>query len=369
MKKVLVICNLEMGGEEKMGSELILNMDKTDLQVCFLCFGHKQGVFERKVIDDGNRVIHIDSPKFPYLHYYRQLKEVQNKYGPFDVVHSHHLLNNGITLYFFHRLGVPKLISHSHTTDSNRTPNLMTRIYEKEMKKLIKKYATDFLACGQEAGVYLYGKELFNKKGIIINNGINVDQFKFDEDVRNEYRDQFELKDQFVIGNIARLEKVKNHLFLLDVFSEVVKKFPNSKLVIVGDGSYKEKIENRINDLNLNNKVLVLGARSDIAKLQNMLDVIVYPSLYEGLPVSLVEAQQNNLPCVLSNNITTEVKISENVDFLDLDEGLDAWSNAILKYNKGDGSRYINKTNAQAKKYDIKESSKVLRKIYLGDEI
>ena len=368
MKKVLVICNLTMGGEEKMGSELILNMDREDLDVTFLVFGHEQGVFERNVIDHGIRVVHINWPKFPFINYFSQLKEVQKKYGPFDIAHAHHLLNNGITLCFLHKLGVKKLVSHSHNTDSNRNPNLLTKIYEKLMKKMIKKYATDYIACGEEAGEYLYGKDFFRKNGIIINNGIDVNKFKFSIEKRNSLRKEFELENKFIIGNIARLTKIKNHIFLIDIFNELLKKEPNAVLLIVGDGVNKENIEKHVKELNLSNKVILTGPRNDIPDLQNMLDVIVYPSLYEGLPVSLVEAQFNNLPCVLSNNITTEVKISKNVSFLDLDGSLEKWVDEILKYDLKNGDRYLNKLDDKAKAFDIKESSKLLRKIYLNSK-
>ncbi|MCH5185482.1 MAG: glycosyltransferase [Oscillospiraceae bacterium] len=365
MKKILIVIGaLRIGGAEKITTDFILNMDREGLDFYFLVFGEDTGEYEEILRYNGCKIIHISPPAPPYLKYAAELKEVWNKYNGFDIVHTHTLLNNGINIYIFKKLGCKRLISHSHSTSSNRSPGFVMNVYEKMMKKMIRKYATDYLACGVAAGEYLYGKELFDNYGTVINNGVDFEKFCFDKEARESLRQKYDIKDMFVIGMIARLTKVKNHTFLIDVFDNVNKLYPKSRLVIIGDGDQRETIEERIKALNLKDKVLMPGNRNDIYLLQNMIDVTVYPSHYEGLPVALVEAQVNGIPCVLSDAITREVQISEKVQFLSLQKSAEEWAKAVLEYK--DVSRADNPLNEKGKNYDIKKSAEKLREIYLN---
>lgn len=363
MKKTLVIiASLRLGGAEKIGAELVTNMELKDNQVYFLVFGEEEGAYEKMVKEKGCKIIRIPWPKFPYFQYYKDLKRINKEVGGFDVVHSHTLLNNGINMAIFKSLGTKVRISHAHSTNSYRKDSFATRMYEKLMKNIIKKYATDYVACGEAAGNYLYGEKLFAEKGVVINNGIDFDKFAFNQQAREEIRKELGLEDEYVIGNISRLDKVKNHGFLLDVFSQVASLEPHSKLLIVGEGDELVNIKEKIRMLKLQDKVILTGARTDVDRIINAMDVAVYPSLFEGLPVSPIEAQINGVPCVLSKNITTEVKISEDVKFLSLYESVSLWGNEILSFKNKDRAK-TTYTKA-ASKYDIKESAAQLEKIY-----
>lgn len=363
MKKILVIiASLGLGGAEKIGAELVTNMDLKDNEVSFLVFGDEVGAYEEMVKEKGCKVVRMPWPKFPYIEYYKNLKKINKEVGGFDVVHSHTLLNNGINMAIFKSFGTKVRISHAHSTNSYRKDSFTTRVYEKLMKKIIKMYATDYVACGEKAGRYLYGDKLFEEKGVIVNNGIDFDKFVYNEEDRNAIRKELGIQDEFVVGNISRLDKVKNHSFLLDVFSQISSIEPNSKLVIVGDGEELEAIKDKIRMLKLQDKVILTGPRTDVNRIINAMDVAVYPSLFEGLPVSPIEGQINGLPCVLSKNITTEVKISEDVKFLSLYESVSMWANEIHSFKGNDRSK--TSYTDEAKKYDIKESAKKLSVIY-----
>lgn len=366
MKKTLVIiASLRLGGAEKIGAELVTNMELKDNEVYFLVFGDEKGAYEKMVKENGCKIIRLPWPKFPYIKYYKDLKRINKEVGGFDVVHSHTLLNNGINLAIFKKLGAKVRISHAHSTNSYKKDSFVTRIYEKLMKNMIKNNATDYVACGEAAGKYLYGEKLFERKGIVINNGIDFDKFAFSKDSRDEVRKELGLKDEFVVGNISRLDKVKNHSFLLEVFSQVVSIEPNSKLLIVGQGDELENIKDKIEMLKLKDKVILTGPRTDVDRIINAMDVAVYPSLFEGLPVSPIEAQINGVPCVLSKNITNEVKISEDIKFLSLYESVSLWANEIVSF-KGKDRDKVSYTK-DASKYDIKESAAQLEKIYSRD--
>lgn len=366
MKKILIIIgNLKTGGAEKITVDLIENMDRENLKFYFLVFGNNIGNYEEKVEKMGGEIIHVACPSFPYLKYRKDMGKIWRSYGPFDVVHTHTLLNNGVNCKIFHDLGCKKLMSHSHSTESNRKRNIITRIYEVLMKTMIKKYATVYLACGVEAGEYLYGKNLFQKKGMVICNGVNFEDFRFAPEVRKQLRSQMKLEDTYVIGHVARLAEVKNHKFALEILSKLKQYSIKYKYIIVGDGPNKEKIENEIKKLNLEESVMMLGNREDVSLLQNIFDLVLYPSFYEGVPVALVEAQVNGIPCIVSENVSKEVRIREKTKFISLKRTAEEWAEEIRVYQKI--SREQNPMLERGKKYDIKISAEKLRKVYVGE--
>lgn len=363
MKKILIIIgSLRIGGAEKITVELVRHMDRTDKEITFMVFDEKEENYEREVIDMGCNVVHVKRPTPPYLNYYRKLKKINKEYGPFDICHSCTLLNNGINLVIFSRLGCSKLISHSHSTKSGRTDSLIVRFYEKIMKILIARYATDFLACGDDAGKYLYGEQLFAQKGLVINNGIDFRTFKFNEYKREELRETMKLSDNIVIGNVARLDKLKNQSFLIDIIKAMILIDKRCILLLVGDGEEKDKLLEKVKNAELEEYVRFLGARSDVADLLNVFDVFVLPSQYEGLPLSLIEAQVNGLPVVVSENVTKEIQISQDCSFIALEDNIDKWVTVLMNY--GRKPRKSANLSMIDNKYNIESCSSRLETIY-----
>lgn len=363
MKNILIIIgSLRIGGAEKITVELIKHMNRSDKKITFLVFDKKEEFYEKEILRMDCNVVHIKKPAFPYVSYYRNLKKVNQDYGPFDVCHSCTLLNTGVNLAIFSKIGCHKLISHSHSTKSGRKDSINVRIYEKYMKRLIAKYATDFLACGIEAGNYLYGEYLFSKKGIVINNGIDFRIFSFDENKRYLLRKRMCLSNRIIIGNVARLDKLKNQDFLIDVMKVLVKREPRCILLLVGDGKEKQNLEKKISMAGLEKYIRMLGIREDVQDILNIFDVFVLPSLYEGLPLSLVEAQVNGLPVVVSDRVTREIKLSDNCSFLSLDSGVEKWADILLEkaYKSREAASVLNIN----RKYDIEVCSKELEKVY-----
>lgn len=363
MKKILIIIgSLRIGGAEKITVDLVKNMKKQNKEISLLVFDDIKEHYEESVIKDGCRVIHIKCPKPPFFQYYKDLKEINNVYGSFDSIHTCTLLNSGINILVFKLLGCKNLICHSHSTNSGRKQNIITMLYECVMKTIIRKNATVLLACGEAAGEYLYGKKLFAEKGLVIKNGVDFELFSFNEDERRKFREEFNFEDKIVIGNVARLDKIKNQEFLLEIFKIISEIKPNSRLVIVGDGPEKENLNRKIRDLDVSDKVYMLGARDDVYKILNMFDVFVLPSLYEGLPVSLIEAQVNSLPIVVSGNITCEIKLTEDVDFVGLDKTHQVWAKHILQMASIERKQKV--VTEAMEKYNIRRSAAQLEEIY-----
>ena len=363
MNKVLIIIgSLKMGGAEKIMVDLAEYIDKNEFEIYFLVYNQKIEIFEERVKKFGGHVIHIKRPKPFYLSYYKELKDISQKYGTFDILHTCTLLNNGINILFFKMLGCKKRISHSHSTNSGREETFLTKIYEMLMRKVIQCCATDFVACGKAAGEYLYGKTFFKEKGVIIPNGIDFKKFMFQPEIRTSLQKEWQLKEKFVIGNIARLDKLKNQVMLVDILFEIVKEYANTVLVIIGDGPKREAICRRAEELGVKEHLLMLGERKDVSQLINMLDVFVMPSEYEGMPLSLIEAQVNGLPVVASDKISPEIKMSEAFQFIELHGKLSRWTEAVLQYRIYQRGR--NSTYEAIRKYDIQLCSWQLEQIY-----
>lgn len=364
MRKILIIIGaLRTGGAEKITVDFIENMNRTGLDIYFLVFGEEIGNYESRAINMGCQVIHAQRSGVPYISYYKEMKRIWDFYGGFDCVHSHTLLNNGVNLFIFKKLGCKHLISHSHSTNSNRKENLKTRIYEVLMKWIIRTTATDYLACGEGAGEYLYGKKHFEEKGIIIYNGVDFVANSFKADIRQQVRQELHVESDFVIGHVARLTELKNHKFVLRILKELLKVNSRCKYIIVGDGPYRENIQKEIDRLDLQEKVFLLGNRNDVHRLQNAFDVVVFPSLFEGVPVALVEAQINGIPCIISESVSKEVRLAKETEFLSLELDEKIWASKVAEIFNVE--RRDNQLLEIGQEYDIRKSAQKLRSIYL----
>ena len=220
-----------------------------------------------------------------------------------------------LTLKAAKKAGIKVRIAHSHSTSNYR--EFMKTIIKNILRPFSKVYATDYFACSEKAGRWLFGNKTFNEgKVTIIPNAIDIEKFKFDEIKRKEIRKNYNINDNdFVIGHVGRFVKQKNHKFLIKLFYEVKKERPYSKLLLIGDGPLRSKIETMVNKLNLQDSVIFCGVQEHTEWYYNAMDCFVLPSLYEGLPVVGVEAQANGLPCFFSKNMTREVMILQNAQF------------------------------------------------------
>ena len=206
--------------------------------------------------------------------------------------------------------GVKNRIIHVHSP--NASGGWKMKLFHNLNKKNIKKYANIFLSCSKGASEYSYDRDIIeNQDYRIIYNAINVDKFIYNEENRKKIRNELNISEEdFVIGHVGRLSDVKNHNFLIDVFDEINKEV-KSKLVLVGEGELRNKLEEKVRELNLDDRVIFLGMRTDIEEILSAFDSFVFPSKYEGLSLSLVEAQASGLRCFLSTNISEENNLTK----------------------------------------------------------
>ena len=238
-----------------------------------------------------------------------------------DIVHAHMSLLSFYPLAVAWLLGVKVRIAHAHIAQDNINP-YMAKIF----KKLNLFFANHYIACGQAAGEYLFGKNKFD----IMYNAINQNRYKFNLEKRKQLRKKMKIQDNTIVfGTLGRLTKQKNQEFLIDIFEQFHSDNPNSKLIIIGVGELKEKIIQKIKRTNLTKNIIMISGTNYPENYYSVFDYFMLPSLYEGLPVSAIEAQASGINMVLSNNIDKDVKYNSNVIFAPIDKGVTPWISAI----------------------------------------
>jgi glycosyltransferase involved in cell wall biosynthesis len=303
--------------------------------------------------------------------YAMNFRKIIRDHGPYDVVHSHVHHFSGLVLLFSQNTGIPKLIAHSHsdTTYIESSIGLFRTAYLRVMELLIRRCATSGLAASEKAASSLFGDDWKKDERLkILHCGVDLDPFSRTVN-KAEIRAQLGLpQDEFVIGHVGRFIQAKNHKLLLKIFTELIKDEPNTRLLLIGDGPLRQKIEKQVDMLGLNQKIVFAGVRSDVPRLMiGAMDVLVMPSLYEGLPLVLMEAQAAGLPCFISDLITQEADVVPSLCYrISLTTPVCEWANIILRHGK------INPTSkSQAidivshSSFNIKMSVEKLKEIYL----
>lgn len=330
MKRVLqVVGSLHVGGLETVAMNFIRYANPNEYKFDYLVYGNLIGEYEDEVLNRGGRIIRIPGPKSGYMKFFKDLNNVMREYGPYDIVHSHTYFNSGLVVRIAKKNGVKKCIAHAHSGNRSGNDKLNRKMSYFILRKLLNKYSDSFCACSNAAGKYVFGKNSFKEKGVVLPNTIDLEKFVFSEDNRHDVRMSLGCSDdQEIIGTVGHMLPVKNHLFLIDVFKEYVKT-RNAVLVIVGDGSLRDTIEEKISALNLSSKVILTGMRKDVYKIMSCMDVFVLPSLHEGLPLTLVEAMANGLSFVVEKKVIAEEMAQyQNCQIVD-GYDIDCWCKAI----------------------------------------
>lgn len=355
-----VVVNMNRGGAETFIMNLYRNIDRTKVQFDFLTC--KEGVFDDEIRKMGG-ILH----RIPYVSdvgHFKYIQELDQFFvkHPYQIVHSHMDKMSGLVLRAAKRAGVPIRISHSHNTKSEG--GLAVRMYKWYSGKLISSNATELFACSDFAAEWLFQRSARGTK--IVKNGIEVERFTFSNIIRNDVRKELNIKkDTFVLGHVGRFSPQKNHLFLIDLFEKFHRQYSNSLLLLTGDGPLRNEIENKIRERNLVDKVRLIGIRNDVERILHGLDVFVFPSLHEGLPVSLIEAQGAGLPCLISETISQEVELGSNlIHFLPLNNKT-LWQRKLGELAENPTPREAQSDTFTKKGYDIKVSANDLEKFYL----
>jgi glycosyltransferase involved in cell wall biosynthesis len=263
--------------------------------------------------------------------------------------------------------GVPVIIGHSHSSrmDAVFGIRIIKTIFHYLCRPLLPLVITDYLTCSSKAAEWMYPKSIINSnKIVLINNPIDISKYSYNTEIRNNKRKEHGLEDKLIIGHVGRLVYQKNHSFLLKIFKEILKKQNHAVLFLIGAGLLKKKIEKEAYGLGIRENVIFFGTTSVVHEYMQMFDIFLLPSRFEGLPVVGIEAQCSGLPCIFSDNITTEVDITNNCLFLPLKISPKQWAEETIRYKES----FVRKDCSdmiKLKGFDIQDSANQLEKVFI----
>lgn len=328
--KVLHISkNMGMGGVEQFIMNQFRVLSKMNVVFDFCIYGKQEDVFEEEIRRLGGRLIkhplpndNINTFKKKFI---RTLRE-----GNYDAVHSHQNFFSGIILPLAKKEGVKVRIAHAHTTQDMKSGNLIRPLYRRIMRRRILKSATHLLAPSCDASLFLFGENIVREKNtIIFPNAIDTEYFLY---AQKEYRlrETFNISEKsYLLGHVGTFKPSKNHLFLLEIFSKYKEKYNDGHLILVGDGEKKLEVMNKVKELKLAPFVHFINKTTDIAPIFSELDIFLFPSLYEGLGMTVIEAQACGIPSVITENIPEEVDLKIGLVERASLENLEEWVGKI----------------------------------------
>lgn len=369
IRVLLSVGSLGIGGNEQFAMNLFRNIDKSKFDVDFVVFDKDRLNYYQEIVDDGSYVYFCNgNSKNKLLRIIEEGRKVENllKNNNYDIIHCNSCSFLGLLKSAIpgKRIGKVKVISHAHNPGMPKK-----NVLDKALRLLLKAFTSSIVdygfSCSDLASYSKYSKAFItSNRHFIIHNAIDVEKFEFSAEERALIRKKLSIpKDTSVIGHVGRLEYQKNHTFLLDVFAEYQKKHVDSMLLLVGDGSLRNVLEEKAKKLGIMDKVIFAGFQNNAEKFYNAMDCIVMPSHYEGFPFVVVEAQINGLKCLLSDSITKTANITGYVEYASLEDDIEIWCDHISKIiNKRISKESIDLIRND---YDLKHEIKRIEQLYM----
>lgn len=360
------------GGVGSVVMNLYRNIDRTKVQFDFCVPRSERGPLDDEIEALGGRIFYIPQMrKVGFKNYINEVSRILRENGPYNAVHIHSVHMGAVTLMAAKKAGIKNRIYHSHSTQDAALENVpFHKALEWFLKKSISRNATERLACGRMAGEYIYGKK---KSFAVINNAVQLERFyPVKEEERNEIKAELGIKPEaLVVGNIARFVKGKNQSFFVKLAE--IDKSAGGKLIflLVGDGDLKKEVEKLAKEADCSEKFIFTGNRTDAQRMYNAMDVFCLPSLFEGLPVSLSEAQASGLPCLSSDAVTDEsdLKVAPFLQ-LSLSDEPEKWLAEIYSMADKRNTDCESIYNAiKSKEYEIKTIAQKVQAIYSNQKV
>lgn len=317
MKILEIVAKLNIGGAQAVAAN-IAKYAPDDMEFTYVVFGDDIGEYEADIIEKGNRIIHIPSPAYGRLKFFGNLMRIM-KEEKFDAAHCHTMYSSGTVMLAAKLCGIQCRVSHSHTAKDEAKQSFTRKAYKSFMRFLIKSCGNVYLACGLDAGNELYGEEWFEAHGEIIKNGIDISKYVYSEDAAKRIKDELGLTDKFVIGHVGHYVNVKNQAFLIEMMPEIIKQRPDAVLLMFGEGDNRAKLETLIKEKRMEDYARLMGNVNNVNEVLSAFDVFVLPSLYEGTPLSLIEAQANGLRCLISDRVPDDACLTDLITKLPIE--------------------------------------------------
>ncbi|WP_051258570.1 glycosyltransferase [Atopococcus tabaci] len=345
------------GGLESFIMNVYRNVDRKKIQFDFLAPVNQEIAFEDEIIKMGGRVFHfIEDRKSgnriikPRLNFFKKTN--------YQIVHCHRTHLGDLDYLWAAKIGgVPIRIIHAHSTGYINTHHRLATIIERINRIFLSSVSTNLLACSQDAGEWMFTNNNFK----VIKNAINLNRFRFNEHKREQIREKFNIEnDEVLLGHIGTFYEVKNQQFLLEVLKELKYSQKKYKLMLVGDGKLKTHIMKKVTEYDLEKSVIFTGMQQNVEDFMNAFDIFLFPSKFEGLGTSVIEAQANGLPVLISDRLPQEVNIAENLYRLPIINS-EKWVKLIERVSL---KRMYNKELLRKNGYEIKLMSQELINYY-----
>jgi len=338
-KRVLqIVGSMNRGGAETLIMNLFRHLNKEKVKFDFIVHTNKICHYENEIINMGGKIFRLPHPRaVGVFKWYSNLKNLLREQGPFDGIHCHMLFMSGMVVLCAKQSRIPIRIAHAHNSQDSEGNSLHRRIYRLVMKRLILRYSTHIFGCSPKVCKWMFPTH-YNKDNRIkvLHNGIDLEAFEKVENCiksKEVARKKLSLPlSNVLIGHVGSFRPQKNHTFLVEIFSAIKKQVPNCCLVMVGDGPLKPKIEEIVKNKGLMNAVHFVGLRQDVPEILKALDLFLFPSLYEGLPLALIEAQAAGIPFVTTDTVYNDADLKMGLGKgVSLKNSIEVWVNKCIE--------------------------------------
>lgn len=354
---------MNRAGEETFIMNVFRKINRQYVMFDFLCSLGQRGEYDDEIESLGGIIYHLSEKKIVHsttidtcIKLFKFLKRHSGEFSAFHI-HTQHAMSAYLNAMVAKMTGIPKVIVHSHSTNTLYHLNA-----HKLFRPLLAKTKVDRFACSNEAGKWLYGER---GRFQIIKNGIDTNRFCYSENVRNRVRIEHGWTGNKIVGHVGSFTYPKNHLFLLEVFRELIKLDSSVRLILVGKGEYKSRILQYMSDNNISEYVTLMGVRQDVSDICQAMDIMIFPSRYEGLPVALVEAQAAALPCLISDVISNEIDLTDCIHRASLNSSAVEWAKMAKKILDDNHPRCDTSVKIRTAGYDIETTAKELQEFYI----
>lgn len=362
-----VIGGLNRNGAETMLMNIYRKIDR-NYKFVFVTYNLNEAEhdYEQEVISRGDQIIKLNLKRVSNpITFYADLRKIM-KERKYDCVHCHTLFNSGVVMLAAKHMNIPVRITHSHSSGITKRDNFVTRTYFKFSRYLIKTYSNVQIACNIDSGYYLFGNDFH---GFVLNNGIDVSKFNPNTFPMYSIHEDLKRNDILKLAAISSFYPVKNHKYMIEIAKKLKERNVDFRLFFVGRGHLEEMLREKVKEYQLEDYVIFLGVLNNVYEFLPAIDLVLMPSLYEGIPVSLIESQSSGVPAIISNHISNDVDLGLGlIEFLDIEENyLEEWVEKICSFKKSSIDTVFIGERIKEKGYNVESNIQFISNIYDGN--